>query len=233
MTGESASPTRMALLTRRAQIRLAQEGATLLEGKRHALLQELLTRAREYRDMRRELHIRGRAATIALVLARAMRGTDELRSAATALQRELDVQVKTKNVWGIPLADVEGREIVRTPDDLGLGRLATSSHIWETAEAAERMLEVLLACAPRERNLQLLGNEIQKVSRRINALQEHLIPQMRAESVQIARALEEREREEMFRLKRIKKKKQRRRAEPARWDGICDEERSEGNETCY
>lgn len=233
MTGEHASPTRMALLTRRAQIRLAQEGATLLEGKRHALLQELLTRAREYRDLRRELHNRGRAATIALVLARAMRGTDELRSAAIALQRNIDAQVKTANVWGIPLADVECREIVRTQEDLGLGRLATSSHVWESAEAAERMLEILLACAPRERNLQLLGNEIRKVSRRINALQEHLIPKLREESVQIARALEEREREEMFRLKRVKKKKQKSLARPGTYDDRYSSDRSEGNMACY
>ncbi len=209
MTGDTISPTRMALLTRRAQIRLAQEGVTLLEGKRHALLKELIARAREYRDLRKELHIRGRQAAVAVTLARAMRGTEEVRAAAHALQREIPVRVKTESVWGIPLGDLEFEDILRSPADKGLGQFATSSHVWEAAESAERMLEVLLACAPRERNLQLLGEEIRKVSRRINALQEHLIPRLKGESLQIARALDEREREETFRLKRVKKKKQR------------------------
>ena len=58
------------------------------------------------------------------------------------------------------------------------------------------------------RNIRLLGEEVKKTNRRINALNEYLLPKLREEVRTIARTLEEREREDTFRLKKIKKKKQ-------------------------
>ena len=53
----------------------------------------------------------------------------------------------------------------------------------------------------------IIGEEVRKVSRRINALEEYLLPRLRDEVRNIYRVLDEREREDTFRLKRIKKKK--------------------------
>ena len=75
MSAEQTAPTRMNLLARRAQIRLASDGIVLLKGKREALLKELLARARKLRGLRNELHRRGRAAVASLAIARAAAGT--------------------------------------------------------------------------------------------------------------------------------------------------------------
>ena len=69
------------------------------------------------------------------------------------------------------------------------------------------MLEPLLQCDPLERNLQIVGEEVKKVSRRINALEEYLLPKLKGQLRQIASVLDEREREDTFRLKKIKSKK--------------------------
>lgn len=211
MSFDSFSPTRMNLLQRKAQIKLAVDGVGLLKGKRDALLQELLKRARELRSMRNELHRRGRGATIALALARAVRGTPELRSAALAGRREINLSVRTEKVWGVSLGDIAVDGVVRGPRDRGIGMLDSSAHVHEVAESYEQMLEQLLKCAPKERNLQAIGEEVKKVSRRINALEEYLIPKLRAEMSAILRVLNEREREDTFRMKRIKAKKARQR----------------------
>jgi len=71
------------------------------------------------------------------------------------------------------------------------------------------MLEQLFVCAPLERNLQMIGEEVKKVSRRINALEEYLLPRLRGQLRGIASVLDEREREDTFRLKKIKGKKAR------------------------
>lgn len=207
MSFDSFAPTRMNLLQRKGQIRLAVDGVGLLKGKRDALLQELLTRARELRAMRDELHRRGRAATIALALARAVRGTPELRSAALAGRRELNLTVRTEKVWGVSLGDIVVDGIVRSSDARGIGMLDSSAHVHEVSEAFEEMIDQLLKCAPMERNLQAIGEEVKKVSRRINALQEYLIPRLLGEMRHIMSVLDEREREDTFRLKRIKGKK--------------------------
>ena len=201
------APTRMNLLNLKGQVKLAKDGVGLLKGKRDALLQELLTRARELRSMRDELFHRGRDAAISLTLARAVRGTTELRSAGVAASRELMVQVRTEKVWGLSLGGVTLENIVRTPAERGGGLLDASAHVHEASESYERMLEQLLKCAPLERNLQVIGAEVKKVSRRINALEEYLIPKLQEQMRAIASVLDEREREDTFRLKKIKGKK--------------------------
>lgn len=207
MSMDSLAPTRMNLLQRKAQVKLAQDGVGLLKGKRDALLQELLGRARELRSMRDELYRRGREAVTSLAVARAVRGAAELRSAGMAGHRDLNVRVHTEKVWGLTLGDVELDNIVRTPEERNLGLLDCSSHVLEAGETTEQMLEQLLKCAPLERNLMIIGEEVKKVSRRINALEEYLIPKLREEMRAIASVLDEREREDIFRLKRIKGKK--------------------------
>ncbi len=207
MSLDTVSPTRMNLLARKAQIKLASDGVQLLEGKREALLKELIERARELRALRKNLHERGRAAVAAMTIARGVRGTSEVRSAATAAHRELGISVKTEKVWGLSLGDIEQHGIVRRPAERGVGLLDVSSQIVEASEAAEKLVEQLLVCAPKEQNLRIIGEEVRKVSRRINALNEYLLPKLRSEMRTIARVLDEREREDTFRLKRIKKKK--------------------------
>lgn len=206
MDGEAK--TRMTLMAKKGQIKLASDGVTLLEGKREALLQELIDRAKELRSLRNELHERGRSSIASLAFARASQGTASIRSLAVAGRRELGLNVVAERVWGMDLGKIEATNIVRMPRERGVGLLDASAHALEAAEAAERMVEQLVQCAPLERNIQLLGEEVKKTNRRINALNEYLLPKLREEVRTIARTLEEREREDTFRLKKIKKKKQ-------------------------
>jgi V/A-type H+-transporting ATPase subunit D len=197
----------MNLLARKAQIKFASDGVQLLEGKREALLKELIERARELRTLRLDLHDLGRKAVVAMAIARGVRGTAEVRSAAVAGQRELQIDVKTEKVWGLSLGGIEQHGVVRNPTDRGVGLLDVSPQILEASKASEAMVAQMLVCAPKEQNLQIIGEEVRKVSRRINALNEYLLPKLRGEVRTIARVLDEREREDTFRLKRIKRKK--------------------------
>lgn len=207
MSMDSAPATRMTMMTKKASIKMASDGVSLLEGKREALLQELIDRAKVLRTLRNDLHIRGRASIGSLAIARAAQGTGAVRSTGVAGSREMSLEVKTERVWGMDLGTIEPSNVVRTPSERGIGLMDTSSHVLEAAQAAESMLEQLVQCAPLERNIQLLGEEIKKTNRRINALNEYLLPKLRGEVRAIARVLEEREREDTFRLKKIKKKK--------------------------
>ncbi len=205
MTGEAA--TRMTLMSKKGQIKLASDGVSLLEGKREALLKELIDRAKLLRSLRNELHTRGRRSVLALALARATGGTPAVRSLAVAGRRQLNLHVESERVWGMDLGKIQATNIVRVPIERGVGLVDMPSHALEAAESAESMVEQLVQCAPLERNLQILGEEVKKTNRRINALNEYLLPKLRGEVNLIKRVLEEREREDTFRLKKIKQKK--------------------------
>ena len=119
----------------------------------------------------------------------------------------MKVEVHFQKVWGLELSEVDHSDIVRRHEDRTLGMLDCSSHVLEAAQASELMLEQLVKCAPIEKNIRVLGEEIRVVNRRINALEDHLLPRLRDDARTISRVLDEREREDIFRLKRVKKKK--------------------------
>jgi V/A-type H+-transporting ATPase subunit D len=203
---EGEAPTRMTLMSKKGQIKLASDGVTLLEGKREALLKELIDRAKQLRDLRNELHERGRRSMADLAMARAAAGTPAVWSMGVAGRRDLNLDVQTERVWGMDLGTINAENVVRLPVERGVGLYDMPSQVLEAAESAERMVEQLVRCAPLERNIQLLGEEVKKTNRRINALNEYLLPKLREDVRQIKAILEEREREDTFRLKKIKKK---------------------------
>jgi V/A-type H+-transporting ATPase subunit D len=76
----------------------------------------------------------------------------------------------------------------------------------ESAAQFEELLAAILQVAATEVKLKKIGEEIKKTTRRVNALEQVVIPRIRGEIRYIAAVLEQRAREDVFRLKRIKKK---------------------------
>lgn len=203
---EQVSPTRMNLIQRKAQIKLAQQGAELLKNKRDALMREFFQLVKPLVALRKELADKLREAEWELFLALAFDGPQSLASAAMACRRDLTVDIQVKNLWGIKVADLEKRSFARDVTSRGYAVTGTSARIDETAKAFETLLSHILSMAPIEVKLKKLGEEIKKTSRRVNALEQRLIPRLISEKRYIQQILEEREREDIFRLKRIKKK---------------------------
>ena len=72
------SPTRMNLLQRRGQLRLAQKGVDLLKKKRDALVAEFFGLVREAMEARKALDQAAKEAYAALLLAQAPTGDEAL-----------------------------------------------------------------------------------------------------------------------------------------------------------
>jgi len=84
--------------------------------------------------------------------------------------------------------------------------LDTSARIDESAERFEEVLAEIVRVAPLDRKMRRLAEEIRKTSRRVNALEQRLLPDLREQVRFIRSTLDQREREDVFRLKRLKKK---------------------------
>lgn len=180
------------------------KGASLLRGKREALAGEFFRLMQGVVAGRARLEESLREATRALTLARALEGDETLASLALAAAREIPVEIEQRKVWGVPTPEVRGPRLLRSPDARGSSPLAWGLGAAETARRHEEALEILLTICSREIRVKRLGEEIQKTSARINALEQSLIPRLEAEMGRIELALEEREREDLLRLKRFK-----------------------------
>lgn len=204
---EQVSPTRMNLITRKAQIKLAQQGAELLKNKRDALIQEFFGLVKPLVALRKELAQKLSEAEWQLFLALAFDGPQSLSSAAMACRRDLAVDIETRNLWGIRIAELKKTTtLTRSSTTRGYAVTSISARIDQAAATFEELLSKILEVAPVEIKLKKLGEEIKKTSRRVNALEQRLIPRLSSEKRYIQQVLEEREREDVFRLKRIKQK---------------------------
>jgi V/A-type H+-transporting ATPase subunit D len=198
--------TRAELLARKNQIALAYQGRDLLKEKRNALMQQLMQIAEQVMRSSDILEQQMNAATVALALAEAIDGPEVVRSAAFAAQAQVNLEVTGANIMGVPVPVIEQKRIARSPLDRGYSPSSVSSRIEVTAEAFEILLDQVIELADREMRLRRLAEEIGRTTRRVNALENVLIPRLQAQLDYIQMILEEHEREDLFRLKRVKMK---------------------------
>jgi len=196
----------MNLLQRKAQIQLATQGVDLLKNKRDALMKEFFELLRPLVTAREKMAGKMREGWEALVFSLAFEGEEEMESAALAARREVTLPVKVQNIGGVVVPEAERVEWRRGLFERGYSPLTTSARLDDTASRFEGFLESILEMAPLLFKVQKLGEEIRKTTRRVNALEQRVIPRLEDEMRYIQRTLEQREREDVFRLKRIKQK---------------------------
>ncbi len=203
---EQINPTRMQLLALDSQISIARQGIDLLQQKRNVLLKELMKIA--------DVTIRGvdefeRVAAegrYALAMAEAIDGRSYIESASFAASDEVDVDVSGTRIMGVPVPVVKKKNVSRSLLNRGYGITSTNSRIDQIAELFEDQINLIIELAAVEVRLRRLAEEIKKNNRRVNALENVLLPRLFRQKRYVELVLEEREREDMFRLKRVKQR---------------------------
>ena len=203
---EQASPTRTELLTRRAQIRLALQGVDLLKGKREALVREFITELKRFMTEREAMSRTLSAAVQSLMRCLALDGREAVASVALAARRAVEVELEEKNIWGIRVSQASSDYHARPAGGHRYSAIGASARIEDATERFEEALESLIKVAPLDRKMRRLAEEIRKTTRRVNALEQRLLPALQSEVDYIRAVLDQREREDIFRLKRLKKK---------------------------
>jgi V/A-type H+/Na+-transporting ATPase subunit D len=203
---ETVSPTRMNLLQRQNQVKLAQQGVDLLKRKRDALVADFCNIVRRALAARQKLTQSAEESYTLLSLAKAVEGREVLESAALADPRRLEVGIETKNIWGTKIPTITTDSVRRSLLARGADPIAVTARTVESADRFEDVVAAMLEVASTEVTLRKIGEEIKKTTRRVNALEQVVIPRIRAEIRYIRDVLEQRAREDVFRLKRIKKK---------------------------
>lgn len=204
---EEVRPTRSELLERKQQITLAEQGMDLLKQKRDALLIEFMSVMDETLRLSSDLQRTTNEAQYSLALAKAVDGVVSVRSAAFATRGEISIDMTGTKIMGISVPVVtKGESPLRTSFTRGYAITSVSSRIDETADKFERILDVIIEYADIETRLKRLGEEIQKTNRRVNALEQITVPSLKEQVSYIRQALDERAREDLFRLKKVKKK---------------------------
>ncbi|MFQ6129695.1 MAG: V-type ATP synthase subunit D [Candidatus Hadarchaeaceae archaeon] len=200
----AVSPTRMELLKLRQRVGLAQKGHDLLKEKMDALVIEFFEVLRRIQEARMKAFDQLLVAHRALSMCFAVVGTLETKQASKETKRELQVEISTRHIMGIAVPAVEVGTVERNALVRGYGLHMTSSALDEASREFERALKLLIELSELEASAFAIVRELEKTKRRVNALEYILIPRLKEALKFIMMRLDEMERENFSRLKRIK-----------------------------
>jgi len=197
-------PTRSELIELKKKIKLAEGGHKLLKMKRDGLILEFFELLNKAKDVRSELDAAYAAANEKIGLAKAVEGTVSIKSTAFALKDIPNIELESKNVMGVVVPKIESSQVRKDLCKRGYGIIGTSSCLDEAVEAHETLVEKIIIAAEIETAMKKLLDDIEQTKRRVNALEFRVIPELTKAERFIELRLEEMERENTFRLKRIK-----------------------------
>lgn len=195
--------TKVDLQKNKNLLELADSGRELLEDRLGTLLTAFNMHARDLLTTRQDLVNLTREAARHLILAKSF--DKQLLERLTLLSiKKHQVIVRTRNIGGVnvPILQPDTKLIVRFPFS------TSSERINKMIEAFDRLIDLIIDLATKESIIMRLGRETQKIRIRYNALDEILIPELKQQIHEIESTLEEKERDEFYKLRLFLKKKE-------------------------
>ncbi len=192
------------LLRIRDEHHLASEAVTFLEEKRDLLLGELLRLQGQAATFRRRVEQALKGAYGHLVESLLSLGGEAVARAALGVRLDARVVLKDRGFLGMAMPVVDFKPGDHRPH-ISFG--STVSAVDECQLAIREALGAIAELAEVEAILWQLAEELKRTIRRTNALNYMIIPTYQETIHYLEGALEEREREGLFHLKRVKARK--------------------------
>jgi V/A-type H+-transporting ATPase subunit D len=195
------APTRSNLVKAQRTLRLAREARDVLDQKRETLTNELIRIARDATQLETEVQDLLAEAYRTLNAARMVTGREHLEWAALSVNKTMEVEITPRSIMGVRVPSVAG---TGGPPEVSYGMGNTTVALDEAAASFRTVLQEIPQLAETLSTAWRLAQELKIIQRRVHALEHVFIPEYRETVSHIRSVLEEREREEFFRLKRIK-----------------------------
>ncbi|MCL7398427.1 MAG: V-type ATP synthase subunit D [Thaumarchaeota archaeon] len=196
-------PTKLELIRIRRSLQVAQNVYRILEDKRDILVRRLNELIEEAEEARRKLMEPLMKAYNALYESLLSMGPLRLQSIAANVPETVSVKAKSRTVIGIniPIVEIESEKTSRA-----YSFADTSVSLDEAASMFKELVSTVCKAAELENAIFRLAEELKKTQRLLNALEHVVIPRYKNSIKFISMTLEERERDEFVKLKRIKRR---------------------------
>lgn len=192
----------MELLRTKKKLKLAEKGHKLLKEKRDTLVMEFFSTLKEVKEVRAGIGGELGEAEDRLFMAEAHMGIQEIERVAQGLSGETKITFKSKNIMGVKVPEIDELEI--SPEWYSV--ISSSTYLEAAVNKYRALAPRILKLAELELKLKRLAEEIKATKRRVNSLEYITIPILEEIKKEVAFKLEERERENFTRLKKIKSK---------------------------
>ncbi|MDD3395593.1 MAG: V-type ATP synthase subunit D [Clostridia bacterium] len=200
----NVNPTRMEMSRLKQQLKTATRGHKLLKDKLDELMKQFLSIVRENKRLREAAEAALEDAYKDFIIARAVISESVLGESLMIPQQSVAVKVGKKNIMSVnvPVFDFQTEE--GSGDIYPYGLAFSSGELDSAMLSFSDAMEPLLRLAESEKTAQLLAQEIERTRRRVNALENVMIPNYRETIKYITMKLEENERAGTTRLMKVK-----------------------------
>jgi V/A-type H+-transporting ATPase subunit D len=195
-------PTKIELARLKKRLKLAKRIQKIIKDRLSILVMEFLQTVKESAEVKERLQKEYDDAYKAMSLSVGYHGYAQVEQALMVSEMTFNLHAASRNVAGVRLPtfqmeeDRESFSVFSPAED--------SSLIGYASAAAQKCLATTVELAELQSALELLGDEINKVKRVNNALEYVVIPGLDATIKYLSMKFEERDREEVARLKYVK-----------------------------
>jgi len=200
---EGVSPTRMDLLDTRKKLVLAEKGHKLLEEKRDALVEKFFGIIHIRNELITQIDSELGKAFLSLIQTQMILGEKKVDEISHVTPDIGSIDFQTDNIMGVKIPKMN-REEIKQELEPSYSFIETCSKLDDAQQEFKEVIIKLIELADHEGSIKSLSVEIEKTKRRVNVLENNLIPKLKSTIKYIEMQLEEREREDFFRRKRIK-----------------------------
>lgn len=194
-------PTKIALIRLRRNLSFAKRVKKILEDKREVILHELDKLIEEISEESKKVWDDLFDAYKALYSAYMEIGPLNIKSIAITTPQQLAVEIKEENLMGVKVPKLTLKNLGKS---IQYGFVESSSALDKAIMRFQEVIPLLIKNAEKENAIYKLAEELKKTQRQVNALKYVIIPNYEKTIYSIMNTLEEREREEFVRLKKIK-----------------------------
>ena len=198
-------PTKIELIRLKRRIKVARRLHKVLKDRLIILSQELIALVREGLTLRTQTYDQLEECFKTLHRSSFLTTPITMDAFASSRIRKSEVVIGTRVVAGVKVPVIE-IERVRGKYDPGTYPLT----LIDAGECFDKAVDEALKLAEVETSILLIGREVSRVRRRVNALENLLIPRIEATIKYLSMKFEEREREDKARMKKVKQMLERR-----------------------
>ncbi len=200
----NVNPTRMEMTRLKKLHKTATRGHKLLKDKLDELMKQFLEVVKENKRLREEAETALEKAYKSFIIARAVMSNEYLGEALMMPKQSVSVDVSQKNVMSVNVPIFDFKTVGNEREIYPYGLAFTSGELDSATEAFASAMEPLLKLAESEKTAQLMAQEIEKTRRRVNALENVMIPNYEETIKYISMKLEENDRASTTRLMKVK-----------------------------
>ncbi len=197
----NVKPTRMELMLLRKKLKLAKKGHDLLKRKQDVLVMEFFKVLKDIKEIRTKISGNLIKAQSSLYNAQAIEGELNIERVSLGLSSGASIELGSRSIMGVEVPVVKNIDVRNEWH----GYFGQTLELDNAVKQYRDIFPELIRLMEKQLVLKHLAEETKKTKRRVNSLEYLTIPRLQKTKKLISFKLEELERENFSRLKKIKK----------------------------